>query len=57
MERLAYTVDEARTALGVSRDMIYNLMREGRLRYVQAADRKRLIPADAMAEFLNGVAS
>jgi excisionase family DNA binding protein len=52
MGRLAYTVDEAKEELGVSRDMIYGLMREGKLRYVQATGRKWLIPADALGEFL-----
>jgi excisionase family DNA binding protein len=54
MDRLAYTVDEAKATLGVSLDMIYDLMREGKLRYVQPTSRKRLIPADAISEFLNG---
>jgi excisionase family DNA binding protein len=51
---MAYTVDEAIEVLGISRDLVYDLMREGRLRYVQVTGRKRLIPADAITEFLNG---
>jgi excisionase family DNA binding protein len=52
MDRLAYTVDEATEALGISRDLVYDLMRTGRLRYVQVSGRKRLIPADAISELL-----
>lgn len=51
-ERLAYQVQEAADVLGVSRRQVERLMREGRLRYVLAGARKRLIPAAAIGEFL-----
>jgi excisionase family DNA binding protein len=55
--RLAYTVYETAEMLGVSRDVLYDLMRENRLRYVQVTSKKRLIPSDAVNELLGKVAA
>jgi excisionase family DNA binding protein len=56
-DKLAYTIEETAEALSVSRDLIYDLMRTGKLRYVQVTSKKRLIPADAVSELLNGRAA
>jgi excisionase family DNA binding protein len=53
-DKRAYTVEDAADMLSVSRDLIYDLMRTGKLRYVQVTSKKRLIPADAVSELLNG---
>lgn len=41
-ERLAYSVDEAARLTGLSRDLLYDQMRRGNLRYVKIG-RRRLI--------------
>lgn len=50
--KIAYTVDEAAAAIGVSRRKLYYLMREGALPFSQRAGR-RLIRADALQALLN----
>jgi excisionase family DNA binding protein len=54
-ERLAYSVDEAARLTGLSRDLLYDLMRRGNLRYVKIG-RRRLITRQHLEQFL-GVAS
>ncbi len=46
-----YTVSEAATILRVSRKTVYDWMKAGRLPYVQAGLRKRLIPKEAFESF------
>ena len=54
-ERLAYSVDEAARLTGLSRDLLYDQMRRGNLRYVKIG-RRRLITRQHLEQFL-GVAS
>ena len=44
-----YRVDEAATALRLSRSVLYELIRSGRLRTVKVG-RRRLVPVDALGE-------
>lgn len=52
VHKIAYTVDEAAAAIGVSRRKLYYLMSEGALPFSQRAGR-RLIRADALQALLN----
>ncbi len=52
MEKLAFSIDEATEVLPVSRDLINDLIRTGRLRSVKVG-RRRIIPADAIYDFLH----
>jgi excisionase family DNA binding protein len=53
-ERLAYSVDEAARLTGLSRDLLYDQMRRGKLPYVKIG-RRRLITRQHLEQFL-GVA-
>lgn len=50
-ERLAYSVDEAALLTGLSRDLLYDEMRRGNLRY-RKVGRRRLITRQHLEEFL-----
>lgn len=50
--KIAYTVDEAAAATGVSRRKLYYLMAEGALAFSQRAGR-RLIRAEALQALVN----
>lgn len=50
-ERLAYSVDEAAQLTGLSRDLLYDEMRRGRLTYVKIG-RRRLITRQHLEQFL-----
>ena len=52
-ERLAYSVEEAAAALGVSRDVIYDQLRTGRLKSIKVG-RRRIIGRHHIDEFLAG---
>ena len=54
-ERLAYSVDEASRLTGLSRDLLYDQMRRGKLSYVKIG-RRRLITRQHLEQFL-GIAS
>jgi excisionase family DNA binding protein len=54
-ERLAYSVDEASHLTGLSRDLLYDQMRRGKLSYVKIG-RRRLITRQHLEQFL-GIAS
>ena len=47
-----YTIAEAATQLRLGRRAVYELMSAGELPYVQLTSRRRVIPHDAIAEFL-----
>jgi excisionase family DNA binding protein len=49
--RLAYSVDEAAKATGLSRDLLYDQMRTGKLGYLKVG-RRRIITREHLAEFL-----
>lgn len=49
--KLAYSVEEARRSLGISRALIYELITSGRLHSVKVGAR-RIIPASALEDFL-----
>ncbi len=51
---LLYRVDEAADALRLSRSLIYELIRSGRLRSVKAG-RRRLVPVAALAEYVDSL--
>jgi excisionase family DNA binding protein len=46
-----YRVDEAAEALRLSRSVVYELIRSGRLRTVKEG-RRRLVPVSALAEYV-----
>jgi excisionase family DNA binding protein len=48
---LLYRVDEAAEALRLSRSVLYELIRSGRLRTVKAG-RRRLVPVAALTEYV-----
>jgi excisionase family DNA binding protein len=50
--RRAWRVDDLSKAIGLSKSTLYSAMGDGRLRSIKVAGR-RLIPADAVDEFLN----
>jgi excisionase family DNA binding protein len=51
-ERLAYSVDEAAHLTGLSRDLLYDEMRRGKLSYIKVG-RRRLITRQHLEQFLN----
>jgi excisionase family DNA binding protein len=51
---VAYRVEEAAQALRLSRSVIYELIRSGRLRTVKQGSR-RLVPVVALHEYLEGL--
>ena len=54
-ERLAYSVDEAAKITGLSRDLLYDQMRAGRLLYLKVG-RRRVITRQHLEAFLSSVA-
>ena len=52
-ERLAYSPDEAAELLGISRELVHDLLRTGELGSVKAG-RRRLIGKHHLEEFLAG---
>ena len=52
-ERLAYSVDEAAQITGLSRDLLYDQMRTGRLAYLKVG-RRRIITRQHLEAFLAG---
>jgi len=55
-ERLAYSVDEAATITGLSRDLLYDQMRAGKLAYLMIG-RRRIITRQHLEAFLTRAAS
>lgn len=51
-ERLAYSVDEAAAITGLSRDLLYDQMRTGRLAYLKIG-RRRIITRQHLQAFLS----
>jgi excisionase family DNA binding protein len=51
-----YRVDEAAEALRLSRSVIYELIRSGRLRTVKEG-RRRLVPVSALTEYVDSLGS
>ena len=51
-ERLAYSVNEAARLTGLSRDLLYDQMRQGNLDYVKVG-RRRLITRHHLEQFLD----
>jgi len=51
-DRLAYSVDEAARATGLSRDLLYDQMRAGRLSYLKVG-RRRIITRQQLEAFLS----
>ena len=54
-KKLAYSVEEACKALGISRVLVYELISTGQIHSIKVGAR-RLIPASALTEFLAGAA-
>jgi excisionase family DNA binding protein len=50
-QRLAYSVDEAAAITGLSRDLLYDQMRAGRLAYLKVG-RRRIITHQHLQDFL-----
>ena len=55
-DRLAYSVDEAAAINGLSRDLLYDQMRAGRLAYLKVG-RRRIITRQHLETFLTRQAS
>jgi excisionase family DNA binding protein len=51
-ERLAYSVNEAARLTGLSRDLLYDQMRQGNLDYIKVG-RRRLITRHHLEQFLD----
>jgi excisionase family DNA binding protein len=51
---MLYRVDEAAMALRLSRSVLYELIRSGRLRTVKAG-RRRLVPVAALDEYVHSL--
>jgi len=51
-ERLAYSVNEAARLTGLSRDLLYDQMRQGNLGYIKVG-RRRLITRHHLEQFLD----
>ena len=51
MPAFLYGVDEAATALRLSRSLVYELIRSGRLHSVEQG-RRRLVPVSALEEYV-----
>jgi excisionase family DNA binding protein len=56
VERLAYSADEAAAITGLSRDLLYDEMRTGRLAYLKIG-RRRIITRQHLEAFLARKAS
>ena len=56
VERLAYSVDEAAAIAGLSRDLLYDQMRTGKLAYIKIGSR-RIITRQHLEAFLSRNAS
>jgi excisionase family DNA binding protein len=56
VDRLAYSVDEAAAVTGLSRDLLYDQMRAGRLAYLKVG-RRRIITRQHLEAFLTRAAS
>ena len=56
VDRLAYSVDEAARITGLSRDLLYDQMRAGKLRYLKVG-RRRIITRQNLESFLTRTAS
>jgi excisionase family DNA binding protein len=54
--RLAFSPDEVAAALGISRELVHDLIRTGQLRSVKAG-RRRLISRQHLDDFLAGDAA
>lgn len=54
VQALAYRVEEAAEALRLSRSVIYELIRSGRLRTVKQGSR-RLVPVAALQDYLESL--
>jgi excisionase family DNA binding protein len=54
-ERLAYSVDEAAAITGLSRDLLYDQMRAGKLAYLKIG-RRRIITRKHLQAFLTRAA-
>jgi excisionase family DNA binding protein len=52
-ERLAYSVDETAVITGLSRDLLYDQMRTGKLTYLKVG-RRRIITRQHLEAFLTG---
>jgi excisionase family DNA binding protein len=52
LERLAYSVDEAAAITGLSRDLLYDQMRTGKLAYLKIG-RRRIITRQHLQAFLS----
>jgi excisionase family DNA binding protein len=50
-QRLAYSVDEAAKTTGLSRDLLYDQMRRGKLGYLKVG-RRRIITREHLVAFL-----
>jgi excisionase family DNA binding protein len=55
-DRLAYSVDEATALTGLSRDVLYDQMRAGKLAYLKVG-RHRIITRQHLETFLTRLAS
>ena len=55
LEKAAYSISETARSIGIGRSMIYELIKEGRLRTVKIG-RRTLVPAPAISELLDSLA-
>jgi len=51
-KRLTYTVEEAADVLGISRNLAYELIRQGRLPAIRISQKRLVVPKAALAKLL-----
>lgn len=54
MDKLVYTIKETAEILRVNRATISNLIKSGKLRALSPSERRYIVPADAIEEYLRG---
>ncbi len=54
MEKMVYSIQEVAELLGISRSYAYELVRKGTIPGALVLGKKRLIPKEKFAEWVNG---
>jgi len=52
IERLTYTVTDAARMLGISRNLAYDLIKQGRLPAIRISDKRLIVPKAALLKLL-----
>ena len=52
--KLAYSIEEAAAALGISRCLAYELVRQGKIPSIRLGERRLIVPVAALNRMLGG---